>query len=333
MEKIIIDKISEIIDKQSKKTLKELDAIKRVTILSNNVVDIEIEIDDILHQDHIKREVAKIVKLELKYPGVKIEIKGKENEVLSNEEEKNKVRYIAIASGKGGVGKSTVTANLANALSKLGKKVGIIDVDIYGASIPFIFGMEIKPLDLDSKGKIIPARYENLEIISTEFFVPKDKPLMWRAPIASQMTEMFFESVSWQQELDFIIIDMPPGTGDIAIDVRELVPKSEMIIVTNPNVSAANIAVKAGLGSRELGHNIKGVIENMSFYYNACSKEKEYLFGEGGGSLVAEKLGVDLLAQIPITKPNDFDNLYDYNGLQGKTYLLLAKKFTEENNG
>ncbi|HKL95620.1 MAG TPA: P-loop NTPase [Haploplasma sp.] len=318
--------LEQIIDKTSNKTLLELNAIKYLKVLSNDVVDIKIELDDLLNMDDVKRSIAKVVKLDFSYPGLKIIIEETFKEVEDEVEETSKIKYIAVASGKGGVGKSTVTANLAHALSKLGKKVGVIDVDIYGASIPYIFGMEIKPLDLDEAGKIIPANFNGIDIISTEFFVPKDKPLMWRAPIASQMTTMFFNSVSWSDEIEYVLIDMPPGTGDIAIDVRSLVPLSDMIIVTNPNVAAANIAVKAGLGSKEIGHNVVGVIENMSYYYNACSKEKEYLFGNGGGTLVASKLAVDLLAQIPITTPNISDNIYSDLTIEGKTYLFLAQK-------
>lgn len=325
----IINKLENLVDKKSNKTLKELEAIKRVSVLTTNVVDIEIILPNLAFMDDLKREIAKIVKLDLGYPGVKINIKQDEVIQVVEKASENNYKYLAIASGKGGVGKSTVTANLAYALRRLGKKVGIIDVDIYGASIPFVLGMEIKPLDLNEEEKIIPAKFEDIEIISTEFFVPKDKPLMWRAPIASQMVKMFFDSVAWSKDIDLILIDMPPGTGDVAIDVRELVPKSDMIIVTTPNISASNVAVKAGLGSKEIGHNVIGVIENMSYYYNECCKTKEYLFGVGGGRMVSEKIGVDLLAEIPIKKQESNDLIFDMTTIQGKTYLMLAKKYLE----
>ena len=330
--KEITTRLEKIVDNKSGKTLKELDAIKRVTVLTNKVVDVVVELPNLMFQDEIKRMIAKIIKIDLEYPGVKINIKQDDKVIEEEQRASQNIKYLAIASGKGGVGKSTVAANIAYAFRRLGKKVGIIDVDIYGASIPFVFDMKIEPLDLDDEGNILPAKFQEIEIISTEFFVPRDKPLMWRAPIASQMTKMFFDSVSWDKNIDVVIIDMPPGTGDIAIDVRELVPKSDMIIVTTPNIAASNIAVKAGLGSKEIGHNVIGVIENMSYYYNECSKDKEFLFGEGGGSLVSKKIGVDLLAQIPIAKMDSKDVLFDMSTIQGKTYLMLAKNYIYKEN-
>lgn len=327
----IIKLLGKIIEPDTNKTLEELDAIKSLNILTNKVVDVVIELPSLNNLEDIKRQVATIIKIDLAYPGVKIDITKdlsiKEEVVVLNDS--SKIKYLAIASGKGGVGKSSVTANLAYAFKRLGKKVGIIDVDIYGASIPFVLDMKIKPLDLDDEGKIIPANFEGIQIISTEFFVPRDKPLMWRAPIASQMTKMFFESVAFDEETEIVLIDMPPGTGDIAIDVRELLPKSDMIIVTTPNIPASNIAVKAGLGSKEIGHNIIGVIENMSFYYNACSKEKEYIFGTGGAELVAEKIGVDIIGKIPITTITENTILFDMTTIQGKIFMQIAANYLE----
>jgi len=311
------------------KTLGELEAITRVIVLTNNVVDIQGVLPNFDDLDDIKRSIATIVKLDLEYPGVKINFIKDESEVEEEVITDSKIKYLAIASGKGGVGKSAVTVNLAYALRRIGKKVGIIDVDIYGASIPFTFDMDTKPLDLDENDKIIPANFEGVQIISTEFFVPKNKPLMWRAPIASQMTKMFFESVAWEEDTEIVLIDMPPGTGDIAIDVRELVPKSDMIIVTTPNISASKVAIKAGLGSKEIGHNVIGVIENMSFYYNSCKDEKEFIFGRGGSQLVCQELKVDLLAEIPIANLDSDKILFDMSTIQGKTFMRLAMEYAK----
>lgn len=327
-----IKKLLEAIKLESlNKTLGELEAIKRVIVLTNNVVDVEVLLPSLEEADDIKRKIATIVKLDLEYPGVKINITKDETVIEEVNNINSKIKYLAIASGKGGVGKSAVTANLAYAFRRLGRKVGIIDVDIYGASIPFALGMATKPLDLNEDDKILPAIFEGIEIISTEFFVPKNKPLMWRAPIASQMTKMFFDSVAWSEDIEIVLIDMPPGTGDIAIDVRELVPKSDMIIVTTPNVSASKVAIKAGLGSKELGHNVIGVIENMSFYYNECKKEKEFIFGRGGSKLVCQELGTDLLAEIPIANLDNDNILFDMNTIQGKTFLKLAMEYANKN--
>lgn len=320
----ILAKVGKIIDPSVNETLENLNSIKRVNITTNKIVEIDLYLTSLVDRDEVKLQIARIVKIELAYPGLKlniIEIKKEAPDI--------NIKYLAIASGKGGVGKSTVTANLAIALSRLGKRVGIIDADIYGASIPLILNMDVKPLDLDEEGLIIPAKYNDIEVISTEFFMPKDKPLMWRGPLVTQMINMYFSGVIWQNDPEIILIDLPPGTGDIAIDVRERAPKSDMIIITNPNVAAANIAVKAGLGSREIGHNVIGVVENMSYFVNLHNQEREYIFGTGGGKLVAEKLNVDLIAELPIGRPNKDDTIYDMTTIQGKMFMMIASKYLE----
>jgi len=313
-----------IIDEKIRREINNIKIIDSIKILANKIVEVNLILDEEINANEIRLKIAKIIKIDLKYPGVKFNVKFKAKSLENTQDIESKITYIAITSGKGGVGKSTVSANLAKALSNLGKNVGLIDIDIYGASIPFLYNMEIKPLNLDDNGKIIPAKHEKIEVVSTEFFVPKEKPIMWRAPIASQMVKFFFESVSWQQDLDYIIIDMPPGTGDIALDITTLVPKSKMIVVTAADLNAAGIALKTGIGAKELGHKIIGVIENMSYYYNACSKTKEELFGSGGGSFVAKKLGVDLLAQIPILNLNQKDSNDNFLSIKDKIYQTIA---------
>ena len=274
----------------------------------------------------VKIEIIKLVKITFKYPGIRIQVFESEYKPEGFKE----IKYLAVASGKGGVGKSTVTANLAYALTRLGKKVGIIDADIYGASIPFILDMKIKPLEAYDDDFMLPLAQDNIEVVSTEFFMPKEKPLMWRGPILGRMLNHYFNGIKWNDDTDIILIDLPPGTGDVAIDVKTMVPKSKVVVVTTPHVNASNVAVKAGLGAMEIGHEVVGVIENMSYYYHQPTNEKLYLFGSGGGQTVSEKLGVELLGSIPIGMPEDSSKyVYGENDIQGKFFVMIAQKLLQ----
>ncbi|MDB5085256.1 MAG: ATP-binding protein, partial [Bacilli bacterium] len=173
-----------------------------------------------------------------------------------------KTKFLAIASGKGGVGKSTVTANLAAALARLGYRVGVLDADIYGFSIPAIFGLgERKPALVE--GLIMPVQEEGVKIISMGFFVPDNNPVIWRGPMLGKMLRNFFAEVHWG-DLDVMLLDLPPGTGDVAMDVHQMLPKSVEIIITTPHPGAAEVAARAGTMAIKTNHDILGVIENMS---------------------------------------------------------------------
>ncbi|MBU1020142.1 MAG: Mrp/NBP35 family ATP-binding protein [Firmicutes bacterium] len=270
--------------------------------------------------------IIKLVKIELGFPGIKIDFF--ESEFVPVGEKP--IKYLAVASGKGGVGKSTVTANLAAALIRQGKKVGIIDADVYGASIPNILKIGIKPLSAADDERMIPLEKDGIEVISTEFFMPPEKPLMWRGPMLGKMLIHFFTGVKWQDDIDLILIDLPPGTGDVALDVKTYVPKSKILVVTTPHVNASHVAVKAGIGAQNIGHEVIGVVENMSYYFNTCSKTREFIFGQGGGEEVAKKLGVKLFGQIPIGQPLNGDFLYTGKEEAGKIYNDLAVKVMKE---
>ena len=234
------------------------------------------------------------------------------------------IRYIGVASGKGGVGKSTVTAQLALALSFLGKKVGIIDADVYGPSIPGIFNVDSKPLNQTEDDKMIPHEVLDIEIISTTFFMPKNKPVMWRGPMLGKMLTHYFNNVLWHQDTDIVLIDLPPGTGDVALDIHEYVPRSQMIIVTTPHPNASEIAVKAGIGAQQIGHEVLGVIENMSYLEVDDLHVPQYIFGKGGGFNVSKTLNVPLLGQIQIKSPKE-----GFLNVQGDVFQLfveIAKK-------
>ena len=329
MDKIkeIKEKIALVIDPSSEKTLGETNGVKHVAIddekESVNLVIGLNEVDDKTKQV-VTRSLAKIIKLDLKYKGLKIDFQllKLDNSILSKSRE---VKYIGIASGKGGVGKSTVAANLALALTRLGKKVGLIDADVYGSSIPTIFDMDIQLPKANADEKIIPFVKEGIEIISTEFFLRDEKPLMWRGPMLGKMLNHFFYDIAWDEAIEYMVVDLPPGTGDVAMDIQKLIPQSQMLIITTPHPSASHVAIKAGYAAKELKHELIGVVENMSFFTH--KEERINIFGEGGGKRVAEKLDTDLIAQIPIGQPQSgHHSLFDVHEPIGIDYLGLANK-------
>lgn len=241
---------------------------------------------------------------------------------------KNPPVFLAVASGKGGVGKSTVSVNLAVALARLGKKVGIIDADIYGFSVPDMMGVTKRPVVRGDK--IIPVERFGVQVMSMGFFVEDNAPVVWRGPMLGKMLTHFFEEVEWG-ELDYLVLDLPPGTGDIALDVHQMIPSCKEIIVTTPHATAAFVAARAGAMAIKTEHDVIGVVENMAYFESKVTGEKEYVFGKGGGQKLAEELQVPLLSQIPLGQPdyNEADfapSVYDEAHPIGKLYMELAEK-------
>jgi len=322
------DHVEMLIDPSVGKSLKETGGIKFLDIDEEKmIVNIVIGLDKLEdeHKRLMTRSLAKLIKLDLGFTGIKAdyELNKKSDSILARE-----IRYIGIASGKGGVGKSTVAANLAYALKTLGKKVGIIDADIYGSSIPTILDMEVTPPKGTGSEKIIPFEKDGIELISTEFFLAPDKPLMWRGPMLGKMLNHFFYDVVWDKEIEYILVDLPPGTGDVALDIQGLIPQCKMVIVTTPHVSASHVAVKAGFAAEQLKHEIIGVVENMSFLKHAG--DIIYVFGKGGGKIVADKLKSKVLATIPIGQPKNHISIFEPNEEIGIEYLGLANKIIKE---
>ncbi len=316
-------RIDEIIDPGFNLPLKAVNGIKKLVIGPTGVAELEIYLKDkVKYEQQMKISIIRLIKVELGFPGIKIDFFESEF-VLEGEKPK---KYLAVASGKGGVGKSTVTANLAAALIRQGKKIGIIDADVYGASIPYVLKLDVKPLSSTADELMIPLVKDGIEVISTEFFMPPEKPLMWRGPMLGKMLVHFFNGVKWQDDIDLILIDLPPGTGDVALDVKTYVPKSKILVVTTPHINASNVAVKAGLGAQQIGHDVIGVVENMSYYLNPCNQTREYIFGQHGGETVAKKLGVSVLGQVPIGQPLSGDFLFSGVEDAGKIYNEIAKK-------
>ena len=196
-------------------------------------------------------------------------------------------RVLAICSGKGGVGKSTLSANLAVAFSQLGQAAVILDADVYGHSIPHILGIHQKPVLVDRM--IVPPVKGDLKLMSIGFFLDDNQPVMWRGPMLHRALEQFLSDVHWG-ELDVLVVDMPPGTGDVAISLGQLLPRAEAIVVTTPQPAAQEVAARAGVMAQKTGMRLVGVVENMA----------GEVFGSGGGEGLADELGIPLLGSIPL---------------------------------
>lgn len=216
--------------------------------------------------------------------------------------------FISVASGKGGVGKSTVAVNLAVSLARQGKKVGLIDADIYGFSVPDMMGIEDGPEVID--GLLRPVERFGVKVMSMGFFIRENNPVVWRGPLLGRMLRQFFEETEWG-DIDYMLLDLPPGTGDVALDVHQLLPQSKQIIVTTPHGTAAFVAARAGAMALQTGHEILGVVENMAYYEK--NGERDYVFGRGGGGLLAETLHTGLIAQIPLGVPDNHVSEPDFS--------------------
>ena len=209
-------------------------------------------------------------------------------------------RVIAVASGKGGVGKSTLTANLAVALALDGAEVGVIDADIYGYSMPRMLGISRRPVAVDQM--MIPPVNHGIKIMSIGFFVDDDGAVPWRGPMLHRALEQFLSDVHWG-EIDYLVVDMPPGTGDISISLGQLLPTPDLLIVTTPQAAAQKVATRAADVADKTGMRVAGVIENMSHLVCPCCGEITRPFGEGGGRKLADDLRVPLLGQVPLDEP------------------------------
>ena len=212
-------------------------------------------------------------------------------------------RVYAVASGKGGVGKSSVTVNLAAALAASGHKVGVVDADIYGHSVPRMLGVTGRPTPVENM--IMPPSAHDVKVISIGMFTKGNTPVVWRGPMLHRALQQFLADVYWG-DLDVLLLDLPPGTGDIAISVGQMLPSAELLVVTTPQLAAAEVAERAGAIATQTHQRIAGVIENMSYLVCAHCGEQTEIFGSGGGASVAEALGritgtqVPLLGQVPI---------------------------------
>ena len=314
--------LSKVIDPELRKPLTELGMVKSINI-SGGVAEIGIYLTiagcpmkDRLQEDISKAVIgiADISKVRVQFDVMSDEQRNEIKRIIRGGNEKSipfarsdsLTRVFAIASGKGGVGKSSVTANLAVALAARGQRVGILDADVYGHSIPRILGMlGARPTAIDNTTFIPPEDSRGIRVASMEMFKPqREDPVAYRGPILHKVLEQLLADAFWG-ELDFLLLDLPPGTGDIAISLGQLIPSSELIVVTTPQVAAAEVAERAGRLAHQLKQQLIGVIENMSAFACPHCGESISLFGSGGGEETVARLerltggSIPLLGKIP----------------------------------
>ena len=264
-------------------------------------------------------------------------------ENASDTEVPSSTRILAIASGKGGVGKSSVTVNLATALAAKGHTVGVLDADIWGFSVPRLLGisdrLEAVPVEGSDKPKImpnvLPVGAGQLKVVSTGFLVGEDTALMWRGLMLAKAVEQFLRDVAWG-EMDYLLIDMPPGTGDVQMGLARMLPRTDLIIVTTPALAAQRVAARAADMAKRSFLRVVGVIENMSSF--TCDHGESYaLFGSGGGQALADEIGVPLLGQVPLEASVGAGGdagvpvaLAEHPGPAAQVFHAMAKRITEE---
>jgi ATP-binding protein involved in chromosome partitioning len=300
---VVLEALGRVIDPELQRPVTELDMVRSVEIDGGQVVlTIALTVAGCplrsSFEDQVRREVATLDGVEEVHLGFDV-MTPEERQALTQKLRGSvsgrskglsldaSTRVLAVCSGKGGVGKSTVTASLAVALSERGDRVGILDADIYGHSIPHLLGINQKPIAVDKM--IVPPVKNDLKLMSIGFFLDDNQPVMWRGPMLHKALEQFLSDVHWG-ELDVLVVDMPPGTGDVAISLGQLLPRAEVVVVTTPQPAAQEVAARAALMAQKTSMRLVGVVENMS----------GDVFGSGGGDRLAQELGVPLLGRIPL---------------------------------
>jgi ATP-binding protein involved in chromosome partitioning len=304
-----------VIDPELHKDIVELEMVRSVTPHPNGVVDVMVSLTTpgCPIRSHFQQGVTKAVGALEGVAGVNVSF-----DVLSDEQKSALQRklgrgslpegalaqvgtVICVGSGKGGVGKSTLTANLAAALAAEGKRVGILDADVWGYSQPRMLGLGADRPKITGDRKIVPREAGGIKVMSIGFFLEEDAAVVWRGPMLHKALQQFLEDVDWGA-LDFLLVDLPPGTGDVSMTLSQLLPKALFLIVTTPQATAQKVARRAAEMAHKVKLEIAGVVENMSGFVTPDG-ERYAIFGEGGGQLLADELDVPLLGTVPITMP------------------------------
>ena len=310
----VTDALRTVIDPELRRDIVELEMVRSIDIHDNGVVDVMVSLTTpgCPIRTHFQTGVAQAVRRLEGVQGVNVSF-----DVLSDNEKQNLGRklgrgtlpegalaqvknVICVGSGKGGVGKSSVTANLAAALAMNDRQVGVLDADVWGYSQPRMFGLGAQRPLVNAERKLVPLDGpDGIKVMSIGFFVEEDAAVVWRGPMLHKALQQFLEDVEWG-ELDYLLIDLPPGTGDVSMTLAQLLPQAKFLIVTTPQPVAQKVARRSAEMAIKLKLEIAGVIENMSAFVTPAG-ERFPLFGEGGGQLLAEELEVPLVAKVPLT--------------------------------
>jgi ATP-binding protein involved in chromosome partitioning len=311
----ILKALEVVIDPELHRSIVELDMVRSIDVSANGVVDVTVSLTTpgCPIKGHFQTAVAQAVTALEGVTHVNVYF-----DVLSDEQKaalQQKLgggalpdgslaqvsNVICIGSGKGGVGKSTLTANLAAALMADGKRVGILDADVWGYSIPRMYGLGSTRPPVSAERKIIPLEAHGVKVMSIGFFVEEDAAVVWRGPMLHKALSQFLKDVDWGR-LDYLLIDLPPGTGDVSMTLAQLLPQAQFLIVTTPQQTAQKVARRAAQMAHKVSLEIAGVVENMSSF-TTPSGERFPIFGEGGGTELADELDVPLLGRVPLTMP------------------------------
>jgi ATP-binding protein involved in chromosome partitioning len=312
----ITEALKGVIDPELRKDIVELEMVRAIDVKDGGVVDVTVSLTTpgCPIKNHFQTAVVKSVSAVQGVTHVNVGF-----DVLTDQEKAGLQRrlgrpgglpegalaqvsnVICVGSGKGGVGKSSLTVNLAAALVADGKKVGVLDADVWGYSIPRMLGLGGQRPKVSGERKILPLEAHGIKVMSIGFFIAEDEAVVWRGPMLHKALTQFLEDVAWG-ELDFLLIDLPPGTGDVSMTLAQLLPMAKFVLVTTPQAAAQKVARRAAQMAHKVDLEIAGVIENMSGFTTPAG-ERFPIFGEGGGQLLADELEVPLIGKVPLTMP------------------------------
>src|SRR5678816_1219992 len=332
----VLNALRVVVDPDIRKDIVSLGFVKDLTIDQGRVgCTIELTTPACPVKDQMRDQAVAAVRAVPGVSDVKVQLTAKVRSAIFAEAGRPPIagvkNVIAVGAGKGGVGKTTVSVNLALALARCGSRVGILDGDMYGPNVPIMLGLSATQLTTDGK-QIMPAEKHGLQVVSMGFLTSDDAPVIWRGPMLHGAIQQFFRDVAWR-DLDYLIVDMPPGTGDVALSLSQTVPVVGSIVVTTPQKVSLADTVRAVRMYQKLNIAPMGLVENMSYYACPNCHHEADIFGHGGGERLAEQLGIPFLGRLPVYQPirEGSDNgvpivVSEPGSTAGRAFMLVAER-------